>query len=278
MDAVLVAAKPGVSPAQVRRNLAAALPALHVDTAAHQDRYTLDGLKGFVNIIKIVLLAFAMIALVVGAFTIFNSLSITVAQRSREFGLLRLAGASRRQVLRTVIAEALAMGFAASVVGLAAGFGLAKGLNALFVSLGIDLPQTGTVFATRTIVISLLLGTLVTLLASLVPAWRATRVAPVEALRDAATTGKRLRLPARAVRRLVSIVGAPIARTGGPAGMLARRNSLDPRAETIGPAPSDERPLVDERRSTPAESTDRQGAIRPAGYQHVRRRDSATHR
>ena len=226
VDAVLVAAKPGVSPAQVRKNLAAALPGLHVDTASHQDRYTLDGLKGFVDIIKIVLLAFAMIALVVGAFTIFNSLSITVAQRSREFGLLRLAGASRRQVLRTVIAEALAMGFAASVVGLAAGFGLAKGLNALFVSLGIDLPQTGTVFATRTIVVSLVLGTMVTLLASLVPAWRATRVAPVEALRDAANTGRRLRLPARAVRGLVSIVGGPIARTGGPAGMLARRNAM----------------------------------------------------
>jgi putative ABC transport system permease protein len=226
VDSILVAAKPGTSAAQVRRNLAAAFPQLHVDTAAHQDRYTLDGLKGFVNIIKIVLLAFALIALLVGAFTIFNSLSITVAQRTREFGLLRLAGASRRQVLRTVVAEALAMGFAASVAGLAAGIGLAKALNAMFVSLGIDLPQVGTVFATRTVVVSLLLGTLVTLVAGLLPAWRATRVAPVEALRDASSTGKRLRLPARAVRGLVSLVGRPVARTGGPAGMLARRNAM----------------------------------------------------
>ncbi|MGZ6707816.1 MAG: ABC transporter permease [Solirubrobacteraceae bacterium] len=226
VDSVLVAAKPGTSPAQVRRNLAAALPALHVDSAAHQDRYTLDGLKSFVKIIKVVLLAFAGIALLVGAFTIFNSLSITVAQRSREFGLLRLAGASRRQVLRTVVAEALAIGFAAAVAGLAVGIGLAKLLNSLFQQLGIDLPQTGTVFATRTVIVSLLLGTLVTLLAGLLPAWRATRVAPVEALRDAASTGRRLRLPARTVRALVSIVGRPVARTGGSAGMLARRNAM----------------------------------------------------
>ena len=78
--------------------------------AAKQDRFTLDGLKGFISIIKGVLLGFGGVALLVGAFTIFNSLSIIVAQRSREFGLLRLAGASRRQVLRTVVAEALIMG------------------------------------------------------------------------------------------------------------------------------------------------------------------------
>ena len=114
MDSILVEAAPRPSAAQVRRNLAAALPQAKVQTAAKQDRYTLDGLKGFISIIKGVLLGFGGVALLVGAFTIFNSLSIMVAQRSREFGLLRLAGASRRQVLRTVVAEALAMGAAAS--------------------------------------------------------------------------------------------------------------------------------------------------------------------
>ena len=185
VDAILVEAAGGTSAAQVRRNLAAALPQAKVQTAAKQDRYTLDGLKGFISIIRGVLLGFGGVALLVGAFTIFNSLSIMVAQRSREFGLLRLAGASRRQVLRTVVVEALAMGAGASAVGLAAGFGLAKGINALFKALGLDLPQTGTVFASRTIIVSLLVGVLVTLVAGLVPAWRATRVAPVEALRDA---------------------------------------------------------------------------------------------
>jgi putative ABC transport system permease protein len=226
VDSILVAARDGVPAAQVRRNLAAALPQAKVQTADKQDRYTLDGLKGFISIIKGVLLGFGGVALLVGAFTIFNSLSIMVAQRSREFGLLRLAGASRRQVLRTVVAEALAMGAAASAVGLAAGFGLAKGLNELFKALGLDLPQTGTVFATRTIVVSLLVGVLVTLVAGLVPAWRATRVAPVEALRDAAGTSRRLRLPARIVRAAVGALGRPVAATGGPAAMLARRNAM----------------------------------------------------
>ena len=226
VDSILVAARDGVPAAQVRRNLAAALPHARVQTAAKNDRFTLDGLKQFISIIKGVLLAFGGVALVVGAFTIFNSLSITVAQRSREFGLLRLAGASRRQVLRTVIAEAMAMGAAASAVGLGAGFGLATGLDALFKSMGIDLPQTATVFATRTIVIALVVGVLVTLLAGLLPAWRATRVAPVEALRDAAPSSHRLRLPARIVRAAVGAIGRPVAAAGGPAAMLARRNAM----------------------------------------------------
>jgi putative ABC transport system permease protein len=226
LDAILVTARGGVSPAQVRRNLAAALPQAKVLAAKKQDRYTLDGLKQFISIIKGVLLGFGAVALLVGAFTIFNSLSIIVAQRSREFGLLRLAGASRRQVLRTVVAEALAIGAGASVVGLGAGYGLAKGIDALFKSMDIDLPQTGTVFATRTIVVALIVGVLVTLLAGLLPAWRATRVAPVEALRDAASSSHRLRLPARIVRAAVGALGRPVAATGGPAAMLARRNAM----------------------------------------------------
>ena len=226
VDAILVEAAGGTSAAQVRRNLAAALPQAKVQTAAKQDRFTLDGLKGFISIIRGVLLGFGGVALLVGAFTIFNSLSIMVAQRSREFGLLRLAGASRRQVLRTVVVEALAMGAGASAVGLAAGFGLAKGINALFKALGLDLPQTGTVFASRTIIVSLLVGVLVTLVAGLVPAWRATRVAPVEALRDASGSSRRLRLPARIVRAVVGALGRPVQATGGPAAMLARRNAM----------------------------------------------------
>jgi putative ABC transport system permease protein len=225
-DSILVAARDGIPAAQVRHNLAAALPHAKVQTAAKQDRFTLDGLKTFISIIRGVLLGFGAVALLVGAFTIFNSLSITVAQRSREFGLLRLAGASRHQVLRTVITEALAMGAAASAVGLAAGFALATGLDALFKSIGMDLPETGMAFAPRTIVIALIVGVLVTLVAALLPAWRATRVAPVEALRDAASSSHRLRLPARIVRAVVGALGRPVAAMGGPAAMLARRNAM----------------------------------------------------
>lgn len=133
---------------------------------------------------------------------IFNTLSITVAQRTREFATLRTVGASRRQVLGSVIVEALVIGLLASVIGLFAGLGLAVGLNELFVALNLDLPQTQTVFATRTIVVSLLVGTLVTLAAGLSPALRATRVPPIAAVREGAT------LPRSALSRFSPHVAA----------------------------------------------------------------------
>jgi putative ABC transport system permease protein len=184
-DSILVAARPGAAPA-VRHALAAAVgPSARVKTAAAQDRFDLAGLKQFVSIIEIVLLAFAGVAMFVGAFTIANTLSITVAQRSRELALLRTIGASQHQMRRSVLAEAALIGSATSLVGLFAGLGLGKGLSAVLASAGIDLPQAGTVFALHTIAISLITGVGVTTLASLSAARRATRVAPVLALRDA---------------------------------------------------------------------------------------------
>ena len=130
------------------------------------------------------LLGFAGIALFVGAFVILNTLSITVAQRSREFATLRTLGASRRQVMRSVVLEGFVVGLLASVLGLLAGLGIAKGMSALFASLGVDLPESGTVLAQRTIIVSLLTGTIVTLVASIIPALRATRVPPISAVRE----------------------------------------------------------------------------------------------
>jgi putative ABC transport system permease protein len=227
LDSVLVAGRPGTSDAAVRRALAAALPGtLQVQTAADHDRFTLDGLSQFVDIIGIVLLAFAAVAILVGAFTIFNTLSITVAQRAREFGLLRMVGAGRRQVLGSVLVEALVIGLLASAVGLAAGLGLAKGLNAALVALGLDLPQTGTVFATRTIVVSTVVGTVVTVLAGFVPAWRATRIAPVAALRSASADAHEPGLVGRGIRAVTGLLGRPAQALGGSSGRLARRNAM----------------------------------------------------
>jgi putative ABC transport system permease protein len=227
LDSVLVAARRGASAADVRHALAAALPATaQVTTAAEHDRFTLDGLDGFVDVIGIVLVAFAAVAILVGAFTIFNTLSITVAQRSREFGLLRMVGAGRRQVLGAVLAEALALGLAASVVGVVAGLGLAKGLSTVLAGLGLDLPQTGTVFALRTVVVSLAVGTVVTVLAGLVPAWRATRIAPVAALRAASPDGHEPGRVGRLVRAVAGALGRPAQVVGGAAGSLARRNAM----------------------------------------------------
>ncbi len=174
-------------PDSVRAQLSDALPAsLQVQTAAAHDRFTLDSLKSFVKFLKVLLLVFGGVAVVVGAFTIYNTLSITVAQRSRELALLRALGATRRQVLRSVVVEALAIGTVASLIGLFAGIGLAKLISGVFASAGIDLPSTSTVFGARTIVVSLAVGIVVTVLAGLGPALRATRVSPVTAMREGA--------------------------------------------------------------------------------------------
>ena len=211
VDSVLVAAKPGVSNEQVQASLAKALPQYKVESAADQDRYTLDGLKQFVSIIKAFLLAFGGVAILVGAFTIFNTLSITVAQRSRELAMLRTIGASRTQVRRSVLVEALAVGVAGSLIGLGVGVGLAKGLNSVFTAIGLDLPQSGLVFETRTVIVSLLIGIIVTAIAGLAPAMRATRVSPVTVLREGAEIPHgRLGRHAGKVGTVVTILGVGI--------------------------------------------------------------------
>src|SRR5204862_2315745 len=136
-----------------------------VRTGQQQAQKATSDTSDFLNIFQDFLLAFGGIALFVGSFVIANTLSITIAQRTRELATLRTVGATERQVLGSVMLDALLIGLLASVVGLFLGLALAKGLNSLLVSFGIDLPQANTVFATRTIVVSLLVGVLITLAA-----------------------------------------------------------------------------------------------------------------
>ena len=116
----------------------------------------------------------------------FSAAVSTVAQRTREFATLRTLGASRKQVMRSVKLEGLVIGLVASVIGLVLGYGIAKGMVGLFGLMGVELPKAGTVIASHTIWVSLILGTTVTLLASIVPARRATRVPPIAAVREGA--------------------------------------------------------------------------------------------
>ena len=208
VDSVLVSGREGVTPEDLRREIAPVLPAsAQVQDATEDDRFDLGSFKDFLGIFQKILVAFGGIAIFVGAFIIFNTLSITVAQRSREFAMLRTLGASRRQVMGSVILEALVIGLIASVIGILAGLGLAAGLTAIFKSLGIDLPDSGTVFALRTVIVSLIVGVGVTTLAGLAPALRATRVAPVAALREGAVPlGRRSRW-ASYVAAAVTILG-----------------------------------------------------------------------
>src|SRR5512133_2289235 len=185
LDQIRVAGKNGVSPQQLVNAIRPILPPdTQVRTGTAQAKKDAEGTNEFLSFLQKFLLAFGGIALFVGSFVIANSLSITIAQRTREYATLRTLGASRRQVLRSIVVEALVVGITASVVGLFLGLLLAKGLFKLFDAVGFTLPNSGLTFLTRTIIVSLLVGILVTLLASLRPALRATRVPPIAAVRE----------------------------------------------------------------------------------------------
>ncbi|MEA2157500.1 MAG: putative transport system permease protein [Solirubrobacteraceae bacterium] len=189
VDTIAVAALDGVTPPQLRASVGAALAGepVEVRTGAQDAAQQTKDFKKSFGFIRTILLVFGGIALFVGAFVIYNTFTITVAQRTRELALLRTLGASRRQVLRSVVLEAGVIGFLASVLGLLGGLALAPGLRGLLKIIGADLPSTASVILPRTIVVALLVGVVVTILASVVPALRATRIAPIVALREGLT-------------------------------------------------------------------------------------------
>ncbi|HEX3692136.1 MAG TPA: ABC transporter permease [Solirubrobacteraceae bacterium] len=204
-DQIDVAAAAAVTPNDLRARVRAALPAsVEVRTGAQEAAKETSDLEENLSFLRTFLLVFAYVALFVGAFIIFNTFSITVAQRTREFGLLRTLGAGRGQLLRMVFYEGLLLGVAGSLLGLLGGIALAPALDQLFKAIGADLPDSGTVLQTRTIVVSLLVGVVVTLLAGLAPAIRATRVPPIAALREGVEIPRRE--PSRLLRLLEALV------------------------------------------------------------------------
>ena len=190
-DTVSVAAAEGVSEDELVAAIAPVLPAdAVVVSATAEAAEQVDEVNEFTSIFRYFLLVFAAIALFVGAFVIFNTFSITVAQRTREFATLRTIGASRRQILGSVILESLVIGLLASFVGLGLGILLAEGIEGLFRALGVELPTADRVFAVRTVIVALCVGVGITLLAGLFPAIKATRVPPIAAVREGATLPK----------------------------------------------------------------------------------------
>jgi putative ABC transport system permease protein len=188
LDEIDIAAKASVTDPKLLAEVRSVLPAnAQVRTGAQQAAEDAKDTNTFISFLRGFLLAFGGIALFVGSFVIANSLSITIAQRTREFATYRTMGATRRQVLRAIVVEALVIGTAASVVGLFLGLGLAKGLFKLFDKVGFTLPNSGIIFATRTVIVSMIVGVIVTLIASLRPAIRATRVPPIAAVREGST-------------------------------------------------------------------------------------------
>ena len=192
VTSVLFVAKPGVSQQQLAASLRTALPqGTEAVTGATVTKEMQDSFQQAMGFFNTFMMIFAVIALLVGAFMIFNTFSITVAQRTRENGLLRALGASKRQILGGVLAEAATVGIIASAVGLAAGIAVAAGLEALLGALGFGMPAGGIVFSIRTVIVAGLAGLLVTLFAALSPARKAAKVTPVAAMQEvpAGSTG-----------------------------------------------------------------------------------------
>ncbi len=184
-NSLVFAASEGVSQQQLASNLRRVLPpGTEAVTGKTIAKELQDAFKPVVTFTNSFLLVFAAVALIVGAFMIFNTFLITVTQRTREHGLLRALGASKRQVLTSVMAEAVAIGVIASLIGLAAGIGVAVGLKALLSALGIELPLGGIVFTAGTAIVSFLTGLAVTIVAAVSPARKAAKVAPVAAMHE----------------------------------------------------------------------------------------------
>ncbi len=188
LSQITVAADKGVSQTVLAGRIKAAVgKAADVVTGDQLTQETSNGIKNGLGFFNLILQVFGGIALVVGLFIIANTFAMLVGQRARELALLRAVGASRGQVVRSVLAEGLAVGIVGSVVGLALGIAIAIGMKALFSSLGIDIPAAGVVIAARTVIVALLLGVVVTTLAALFPALRASRVPPVAAMSETYT-------------------------------------------------------------------------------------------
>ncbi len=182
---IRVQAQPGVS----QQTLADAIkkvvpPGTQVQTGQEITDNTAANLSSRLDFLNTFLLVFALISLFVAAFLIYNTFSMLVAQRTRELALLRAIGATRRQVTRTVLIEALVVALIATTVGILAGMGVALGLRGLFNLFGAPLPGNGLVVIPRTFLFSYLIGVVVTLVSAWIPARRAATVPPVAALRD----------------------------------------------------------------------------------------------
>jgi putative ABC transport system permease protein len=185
VDEIDVMAEEGVSARELRTRIDEVLP--DGVEALTGEQVAADGtaaVRDAMGIFTTVLLVFAGVALLVGSFVIWNTFNVLVAQRRREVALLRAVGATRRQVLTGVLLEAGCIGLVSGGIGLGVGVGLAVGIRTLLKVVGLEMPTTSPAVETRTVLVGMAVGLVVTVLAATLPAWSATRVSPMEALRD----------------------------------------------------------------------------------------------
>ncbi len=234
-DTIQVKAVPGVTAQQLRDRIAPVLPAgAEAVTAAGASADEAHQLNSQLGILTDFFLAFAGVAMFVGAFVIWNTFSIMIGQRARELALLAALGAGRGQVFGSVLAEAAAVGSVAALAGAGLGVLVARGLAALLAATGVTLPITGVTVPAGQVALACAIGLVTTVAATLPPAYRATRVAPIRALRDAVPSpagfsGRRLiaglaAITAGVILLLAGLAGlagrAPLAVTAAGAGLL----------------------------------------------------------
>ncbi len=225
ISAVVVAADDGVSQEELVARLDAALPGgIDAITGAALTEEMQDDIEGdFLGFLTTGLLVFACIALLVAAFSIFNTFSILVAQRTRESALLRALGASRPQVLVSALVESAIVGLVGAVVGAGAGLLVATGILGAMEGAGFGLPTDGLQVTGGSLVTAVVVGLIVTMVGGVVPAWRASRVAPLAALRE-------VEVDTAASSRWRAIVGVLVAATGATVLLVSSGPDQLPRA------------------------------------------------
>src|SRR5215469_7708706 len=226
LSSILLKPAPGVSAGQLITRLRAVLPpGVQAITGAQVAQENIRAINSsFLGFVRTALTAFAVIALMVAAFSIYNTFSIIAAQRSRSAALLRAIGARRRQIIASSIVETLVVGVAGSVTGLAAGVGVAGGLKGVFDGFGFALPAGGLVVKASTVLIAVAAGLSATVISGVLPAVRASRVPPLAALRDVAAepaASSRLRAGIGAALLAGGVAGTTAAAAAGKAGLVA---------------------------------------------------------
>ena len=215
-DAINIKAAPGVSEEELTRRVSSVLPdgieAVTGKSLTEESSAALG--KSALGLFNKALLTFAGIALFVGSFIIWNTFSMQVTQRTRELALLRAIGATRRQVMRNVLIEAFLVGLGASALGLGLGLGVARGLSWVLSAFGLALPTATPRLQASTVLLSLLVGTVITVVAAIAPALRATRVLPVQALQDATPGADRFSHRRLILGAILTALGATVLLAG----------------------------------------------------------------